>query len=638
MSRSTSNAFDNGFDSRASGAILIIPAVEKGRGGGHLRRSALLAEAIRARGGEAWLYAGPPPDVPAALVPPELWIGAEAAAGKTWSLVALDRFRSDPEEARRWSALAPVLGIDEGRARGECDFLIDLLPGLPGRELLPGLPGKEAPNLRDPSLLPLPSRRRPSFFRDSSAPPRALISFGAEDAAGLTLAAAGAFSAWTGGGGASPLRSAPAFSLTAVLGPLYREKEQSRAVLEKSGVTVIDGERLPPGREGSPDLRDVLADYDLLVTHFGVTAFQALYARLPVLLLNPGTYHERLARAAGLPSTGTGNRAAARLWTGPALDTLARQSEKAANRWGLDDGLPGTDLGGGQSGCGLADILLKAAPRVYRACPLCGKNPGKPAARFPGRTYRRCSCGAFYMNRLNPPPVEYDRDYFFTEYRKQYGKTYLEDFPSLKKAGERRLARIRALLPRFPPPRNSFNTQDTVLKRNAPNAQDTVLKRNSPNAQDTALKRNSSNTGAGPRLLDLGCAYGPFLAAAREGGFEALGQDPAEEAAAYVRDQLGIPAFRGRFPGDAARLAAWVQENGGFDVISLWYVIEHFDEPGTALAAINGLLKIRGILAFSTPSAAGISRRKSLRTFLERSPADHWTVWDPRRCGAILRR
>jgi hypothetical protein len=65
-------------------------------------------------------------------------------------------------------------------------------------------------------------------------------------------------------------------------------------------------------------------------------------------------------------------------------------------------------------------------------------------------------------------------------------------------------------------------------------------------------------------------------------------------------------------------------------------VIEHFEEPGKALGIINGLLKPGGILAFSTPSSRGISRKKSITSFLEHSPSDHWTIWDPFRCDAIL--
>jgi SAM-dependent methyltransferase len=70
--------------------------------------------------------------------------------------------------------------------------------------------------------------------------------------------------------------------------------------------------------------------------------------------------------------------------------------------------------------------------------------------------------------------------------------------------------------------------------------------------------------------------------------------------------------------------------------VSLWYVIEHFEDPRRALEEIHRLLKPGGVLAFSTPSFSGISRRKSRRAFLEQSPPDHWTLWSPGDCRKIL--
>ncbi|WP_461257156.1 class I SAM-dependent methyltransferase [Treponema sp. R80B11-R83G3] len=71
-------------------------------------------------------------------------------------------------------------------------------------------------------------------------------------------------------------------------------------------------------------------------------------------------------------------------------------------------------------------------------------------------------------------------------------------------------------------------------------------------------------------------------------------------------------------------------------MITLWYVIEHFTDCLTVLAEIKKLLKPGGILAFSTPSYSGVSGRKSLRKFLENSPADHFTIWAPKMCKKAL--
>jgi 2-polyprenyl-3-methyl-5-hydroxy-6-metoxy-1,4-benzoquinol methylase len=198
-----------------------------------------------------------------------------------------------------------------------------------------------------------------------------------------------------------------------------------------------------------------------------------------------------------------------------------------------------------------------------------------------------------YLLRTDPPPIEYQGDYFFDFYKRQYGKTYLEDFPHLQELGTLRLSRIRQFLPRA----------------------------GTPVPPGKAL------------LLDIGCAYGPFLAAAAAEGFAPWGIDPAEDAVRYVGDTLGFPAHRGFFP-DLPPEA--LPEEGTIDVVTLWYVIEHFSKLRKVLGTIRRLLKPGGVLAFSTPSCRGISGRKSLRGFLEKSPPDHWTVWDPQKTRRIL--
>ena len=144
-------------------------------------------------------------------------------------------------------------------------------------------------------------------------------------------------------------------------------------------------------------------------------------------------------------------------------------------------------------------------------------------------------------------------------------------------------------------------------------------------------------TSPGLRLLDVGCAYGPFLQAAAEQGFQVHGLDVAREAVRYVREQLGISCGVGDF----------TTENGlqqiegaelGFDVITMWYVIEHFPETGTVLRRVNALLRKGGVFAFSTPNATGISGRQNRTGFLKSSPQDHHTVWSPRTTTGILKR
>jgi 2-polyprenyl-3-methyl-5-hydroxy-6-metoxy-1,4-benzoquinol methylase len=477
--------------------------------------------------------------------------------------------------------LAPVIGIDEGgRSRGDFDFLIDLLPPLPPRGWSHGFHGSVSANLTAVGLLPLPRNRRERVFDGGGLPPpkpfRILVSFGAEDPAGLSLPAAESL-AYAAGKAAEAKGGFPVEITVVAPGPA------------KDAAPVPAGIRFV---KNIPELREHLAEYDLVVTHFGLTAFEALHARLPVFLISPTAYHEKLAANAGFISAGFGPAAAAKLGrqlflrhsgTGALqLDTgfiknIAYISEGIALRFGLDEEQTQT----------LADYLSVAEPFVSPACPVCGASLGKSpvAGRFPERTYRHCGdCGLIFMDRMGPPPIEYAEDYFFSRYKAQYGKTYLEDFPGLKEAGRRRLAHIKAL-----------------------------------------LKRPG-------KLLDIGCAYGPFLAAARDEGFSPLGLEPAEDAARYVREELGIPCTQGFFPGTAD-----AAENGPFDAVTLWYVIEHFRAPGAVLKEIGAILRSGGVLAFSTPSFTGVSGRKSPASFLRNSPADHWTVWSPRLCKKLLK-
>jgi SAM-dependent methyltransferase len=540
--------------------ILIVPCLEKGRGGGHLSRSLALTASLREKGREAFLWV-PEPDkeetfknignLAGGFNP--LWTMSSLPPGSQGrpSFIVLDKFRTSKAEFEAWSALAPLVGIDEGGpCRDSFDFLLDLLPSLPG---------VRKPNLCAPGLLPLPKNRRDAFYRvsPSGQDMKILVSFGAGDPAGLSFPAARTLA-----------RGFPArITLVAPAGgPGASARTAAKEKAALPGIRVLGV---------MPELKERFAEYDLLITHFGLGAFEALYARVPVLLVSPTAYHERLGKNAGFLSAGKGASACSRL--GRLLSrpgfyrTLCLASEKTARRYGLD----------AEQTCGSGDYLADCFPA-----------PGRPQGshalgRFPERTYwRPKGQELIVMKRLTPPPIEYGTDYFFGLYKKQYGKTYLEDFPNLAASGRRRLTHIRALL----------------------------------------------KTSGAPSLLDIGCAYGPFLTAARDEGFIPLGLEPAGDAARYLREKLDIPCIHGFFPDS---LPSGIPS---FDAVTLWYVIEHFENPDKVLSEIYGILKPGGVLAFSTPSFSGISGRKSFSSFLEKSPQDHWTIWSPLTCASYLKK
>ena len=73
-------------------------------------------------------------------------------------------------------------------------------------------------------------------------------------------------------------------------------------------------------------------------------------------------------------------------------------------------------------------------------------------------------------------------------------------------------------------------------------------------------------------------------------------------------------------------------------MVTLWYVIEHFSDLKSVLEALNGVLNMGGVLALSTPNESGISGLRSRRGFLEKSPRDHYTIWNPRVARRLLGR
>jgi len=531
-------------------AILIVPCHEEGRGGGHINRCITLTNDLRSAGREAYFYLQKKTEKITNLLRLKnfntSWIIDKEEITRPFGLVILDRFQTPRDELQRWKKSAPVIGIDEGGpCRDSFDYLIDIL--------IPENFEKPSANITSWRLLDLPEKTKTEQDAKNSKL-KILISFGQEDAAGLGISAVKKLAK-------SNLKEA---EITLLRGGLNNTEYQL-----PNTVKILDS---------IPNLADHLHEYDLVITHYGITAYEALYAGTTVLLDHPTPYHRRIAKAAGfLDIKKIKNLTVNQQKLVPSISTLIKE---------------GT----------LPNLINSLSPQVNRSCPLCGADtPSRSLARFPERTYRRCSkCGVIYMDRTCPPPIEYEREYFFEAYKKQYGKTYLEDFPNLVAMAKRRIRHISQI----------FHTKSTKGQRT----------------------QREEKSGDSPILLDIGCAYGPFLVAAKEEGFLPFGIDPAQDAVRYVQETLGIPAVQGFFPNCSLP----TPHSQPYDVVTLWYVIEHFTDCLTVLAEVKKLLKPGGILAFSTPSFSGVSGRKSLHKFLENSPPDHFTIWSPKTCKKAL--
>lgn len=530
--------------------IVFLPAVGPGKGSGHRARAQELTRTLRTDHqvsiviNDTDAYAA----IPADLQPVTVSMLPQSA-----SLVVSDPFRSTKTEIEPLRSIGPVVALDDGGSgRDRADFIIDTIPSLPGRrrKFFQGIPRKSGAsfsraNCQDAAFLPLPSRRREA--------PVSIIQTVLVVAGGCNEAAL----------------AHPAAMAAATLFPTV-------TVIDPTGIQPADGYTVIAPVE---NLREKLAEYDLIITHYGLTAFEALAAGCKVILFSPTQYHWRLGKNAGFSVLKKGKISVS------AIQKIVEQ--------GI--GVPPIITPKTQSR-DLATFIARLADGRKFHCPLCGADTPKVIHRQESRTLAVCtSCTMTYTSFETGRETSYTHAYFFEEYRSQYGKTYLEDFDSIKKMGVGRMVVIQKIRNRL----LSKLSNDDLL------------------------------------LLDVGCAFGPFLSAASDAGWKPMGIDVSSEAIEWVTANLGFPAVQAAFPAFDRNL---LPETDRFAALTLWYVIEHFEDLEPVFEKIREILFPGGILAFSTPSGSGISARTARQSFYDRSPLDHFTLWKPSRVRRQLAR
>lgn len=549
--------------------VLCVPSVAKGRGTGHFRRC--LSLAIQ-NGYDLYIPENMENESCYHLLQNVLengslsdWQILHAFPQKgDYSLILADCFMMEHSFVCALADLAPIAALDEGSAyTGCCDYLLDIIPSY---KL------ERSANLQSPELipLPLPEHRRPvSRENKKISPQRILICLGGEDPAGLTVPAA--------------LACASCGVQVSAIVDNIPEAEKLLSEKTKKQITLFTP---------IEDLREHLYEYDVVITHYGFTAFEAVAAGCGVLLLGTTQLHFDLGKKYGfavLAAASITARCFKLLFANP--DSLYPSSSFSASLLTQRESL--------------FVFVAKLAQGRRLCCPVCRAEKKEKVyddqviARVADRTYRRCAlCGMLYMSWTMNSSTEYDNAYFFEDYKKQYGRTYLEDFESIRLQGDRRISLIESC----------FAGRRTGTRKHG---------------------------GAVQKLLalDVGCAMGPFLSAAAAAGWQVYGTDISQEAVTHVQNNLKYPAVCAAFPDFDPG-----QEFGiaNFDVVTMWYVIEHFADLDAALRKVSKLVRKGGIFAFSTPSASGVSAKYFPDKFYAASPADHYTLWEPARTAGIL--
>jgi 2-polyprenyl-3-methyl-5-hydroxy-6-metoxy-1,4-benzoquinol methylase len=319
-------------------------------------------------------------------------------------------------------------------------------------------------------------------------------------------------------------------------------------------------------------LDELMIQHNGVLCSFGLTAYEALTLGKGVFLVNGTLYHNQLSARESFP-WGDFSEAQIFFQKWPEV-TLRGPLERVWER------LPKSPFSW--------EGLIDQGEWSDWSCSACSSREGEVLFRQENRTFFSCSrCGMISQMVFGLEKKTYSQDYFFQEYQEQYGRTYLEDFDHIRSLGDQRIKHMKPMLPK------------------------------------------------GGKILEIGCAYGPFIQAAKDRGFEALGTDINSGAIEYITKELGFQGIRGDF------LQIPLEVLGGaasYDAVCLWYVIEHFPQVFKLLEKVKKLLKPGGILAFSTPNARGGTGRWDPWRFYTSSPQDHYTLWSPENSRKVLDR
>ena len=113
------------------------------------------------------------------------------------------------------------------------------------------------------------------------------------------------------------------------------------------------------------------------------------------------------------------------------------------------------------------------------------------------------------------------------------------------------------------------------------------------------LRKIESVTGGAGRLLDIGCSIGLFLKIAEENEWDALGLELNRRAVDHAREAWGLKVTE-----ELLHRAAF--DDGGFDAVTLWGVIEHLQDPEGVIREVNRVLQSGGALLTFCPNVESL--------------------------------
>lgn len=311
----------------------------------------------------------------------------------------------------------------------------------------------------------------------------------------------------------------------------------------------------------SPDIFE--NSYSAVITYFGLTAFECIEAKIPVILLSPTKYHNDLGEKCKDIFFNLGffeevNIEDAFNKINNFLFDFNLQNKYKENSKNID-----TE----KSIERIKIIIDNIADFKNIKCPFCkSKNIKLKNRNAESNLYKCRKCNSLFRKFFFPISTNYSSKYFIEDYKNQYGKTYEEDEENLKRLAKNRLDIIKNIKPEG-------------------------------------------------KILDLGSAMGFFLKEASLNGYETEGIEISEYAANYCVSNLNLNVHN-------ISLLDFEYKKKEYDIITAWYVLEHIYNFDKLLERILFSLKEDGIFALAMPNGNGISGRYN-KNYFNIVPSDH---------------
>jgi SAM-dependent methyltransferase len=132
------------------------------------------------------------------------------------------------------------------------------------------------------------------------------------------------------------------------------------------------------------------------------------------------------------------------------------------------------------------------------------------------------------------------------------------------------------------------------------------------------------------KLLDYGCGTGHFLAAAKAASWQVAGLEPNARAREEASQRLGGIEI------GQENLASF--EQGTFDAITLWHVLEHVHTLNETLSQLISLLKPDGVLLIAVPNVESLDAQHYRELWAAYDVPRHLYHFAPKTMAQLLKK